>query len=71
MRVLVFCKRLNSFYRKKELITIHLPITTGSISSPMERGSDSSPIKVNLGGSGNLSSRFYAVYVGIWVSALF
>lgn len=39
-----------SFYRKKELITIHLPITTGSISSPMGRGSDSSPVKINLFG---------------------
>lgn len=39
-----------SFYREKGLITMHLPITTGSISSPMGRGSDSSPVKINLFG---------------------
>lgn len=38
------------FYSNKGIITMHLPITTGSISSPMGRGSDSSPVKVNLGG---------------------
>ena len=38
------------FYERKGIITIHLPITTGSISSPMGRGSDSSPVKVNLQG---------------------
>lgn len=37
-----------SFYRERGLSTIHLPITTGSISSPMGRGSDSSPVKINL-----------------------
>lgn len=38
------------FYEKKGIITLHLPVTTGSISSPMGRGSDSSSIKVNLQG---------------------
>ena len=35
------------FYEKKKIITIHLPVTTSSISSPMGRGSDSTPVKVN------------------------
>ena len=38
------------FYEKQNIITLHLPITTGSISSPMGRGSDSYPVKVNLEG---------------------
>lgn len=38
------------FYADKGIITMHLPVTTGSISSPMGRGSDSSPVKVNLEG---------------------
>lgn len=38
------------FYETKGLKTLHLPITTGSISSPMGLGSDSSPVKVNLCG---------------------
>ncbi len=38
------------FYEKKGIITMHLPVTTGSISSPMGRGSDSLPVKVNLEG---------------------
>lgn len=38
------------FYEKKGIITLHLPVTTGSISSPMGRGSDSSPVKVKLQG---------------------
>lgn len=38
------------FYEGKNIITMHLPVTTGSISSPMGRGSDSSPVKVNLEG---------------------
>ena len=36
------------FYDEKDIKTLHLPITTGSISSPMGLGSDSSPVKVNL-----------------------
>lgn len=38
------------FYQRKGLVTMHLPVTTGSISSPMGRGSDSLPVKVNLEG---------------------
>ena len=38
------------FYSKKGIINIHLPVTTGSISSPMGRGSDSIPVKVKLDG---------------------
>ena len=36
--------------KKKGIDAIHLPVTTGSISSPMGRGSDSSPVKINLQG---------------------
>lgn len=32
--------------------TMHLPVTTGSISSPMGLGSDSSPVRVEIGGVG-------------------
>ncbi len=38
------------FYQKRNILAIHLPITTGSISSPMGRGSDSSPVKIKLEG---------------------
>ena len=38
------------FYEEKGIITMRLPVTTGSISSPMGRGSDSLPVKVNLEG---------------------
>lgn len=38
------------FYEQKGIITLHLPVTTGTISSPMGKGSDSSPVKVNLQG---------------------
>ena len=38
------------FYHSKNITTMHLPITTGSISSPMGRGSDSSPVKISLFG---------------------
>lgn len=38
------------FYETKGIITMHLPVTTGSISSPMGRGSDSLPVKVNIQG---------------------
>jgi len=38
------------FYEKKGISAIHLPVTTGSISSPMGRGSDSTPVKINLEG---------------------
>lgn len=39
-----------NFYEKKGIITMHLPVTTGSISSPMGIGSDSLPVKINLFG---------------------
>jgi asparaginyl-tRNA synthetase len=38
------------FYRNKGIRTLHLPITTGSISSPMGLGSDSSPVEVQIAG---------------------
>lgn len=38
------------FYIEKGLKMMHLPITTGSISSPMGLGSDSLPVKINLCG---------------------
>lgn len=39
-----------NFYNSKGIMTMHLPVTTGSISSPMGRGSDSLPVKVNING---------------------
>ncbi|MFF4704386.1 amino acid--tRNA ligase-related protein [Streptomyces sp. NPDC001288] len=38
------------FWTAKGARNLHLPITTGSISSPMGRGSDSSPVEVELEG---------------------
>lgn len=38
------------FWDSKGIRNVHLPITTGSVSSPMGRGSDSSPVLVNLMG---------------------
>ena len=38
------------FYEKRGIITMHLPVTTGSISSPMGRGSDSLPVKISIQG---------------------
>lgn len=38
------------FYREKDIQYVFLPITTGSISSPMGLGSDSIPVKVNIDG---------------------
>lgn len=38
------------FYEKKGMKTLHLPITTGTISSPMGLGSDSLPVKINMFG---------------------
>lgn len=38
------------FYESRGIMTMHLPVTTGSISSPMGRGSDSLPVKINLDG---------------------
>ena len=39
-----------AFYRMKGIPTIHLPITTGAISSPMGLGSDSMPVQIDLFG---------------------
>ncbi|MEN4546349.1 GNAT family N-acetyltransferase, partial [Pantoea agglomerans] len=36
------------FYNLRKIKTLHLPITTGSISSPMGKGSDSLPVKVKM-----------------------
>lgn len=38
------------FWRGRAGKTLHLPVTTGSISSPMGRGSDSLPVRVDLMG---------------------
>ena len=38
------------FYNNAGLVTMHLPVTTGSISSPMGRGSDSLPVQIDLFG---------------------
>ncbi|MFJ9772344.1 asparagine synthetase A [Kitasatospora sp. NPDC101157] len=38
------------FWTKRGARNLHLPVTTGSISSPMGRGSDSSPVQVELEG---------------------
>ncbi|MFJ1801828.1 amino acid--tRNA ligase-related protein [Streptomyces sp. NPDC088180] len=47
----VIAHRTTSFWTARKARYLHLPITTGSISSPMGRGSDSSPVKVELEGS--------------------
>lgn len=39
-----------NFYNSKNIMTMHLPVTTGTISSPMGRGSDSLPVKINING---------------------
>lgn len=41
----------HDFFRSKKFKTALLPITTGSISSPMGLGSDSVPVKINLMGT--------------------
>ena len=38
------------FWRARQVRTLHLPITTGSISSPMGLGSDSLPVKIDMFG---------------------
>ena len=40
------------FYETENIGTVFLPVTTGSISSPMGRGSDSLPVKIKLFGVG-------------------
>ncbi|HDK5681504.1 TPA: asparaginase, partial [Staphylococcus pseudintermedius] len=39
------------FFKSKELKTVCLPATTGSVTSPMGLGSDSLPVKINLEGT--------------------
>jgi len=54
-----------NFYSKKNMIFMFLPITTGSISSPIGFGSDSKPIKVNILGQDTYlvdSMQFYLEY---------
>ena len=46
----VIAHRTTSFWTERNARYLHLPITTGSISSPMGRGSDSSPVMVDLEG---------------------
>ncbi len=38
------------FWRRRDCITLHLPITTNAISSPMGLGSDSLPVEIDLFG---------------------
>ena len=38
------------FWRSRNVRSVHLPVTTGSISSPMGLGSDSLPVQVDLFG---------------------
>lgn len=45
-----FHRATTLFWMKHDVKNIYLPVTTGSISSPMGLGSDSSPVKVNLQG---------------------
>jgi len=39
-----------TFWRERAVRALHLPVTTGSISSPMGLGSDSLPVQVDLFG---------------------
>lgn len=39
-----------AFWRERGGRTLHLPVTTGSISSPMGLGSDTTPVRVDLAG---------------------
>ncbi len=43
-----FLSATHHFYENEGIKPISLPITTGSISSPMGKGSDSLPVKINL-----------------------
>lgn len=38
------------FWRKRGALNLHLPLTTGSVSSPMGLGSDSKPVAIDLHG---------------------
>ncbi|QTL40383.1 asparaginase [Xenorhabdus budapestensis] len=42
--------KTSDFFNSRGLLPVLLPVTTGSISSPMGLGSDSMPVKINLGG---------------------
>lgn len=42
--------KTGDFFNSRGLFPVLLPVTTGSISSPMGLGSDSIPVKINLGG---------------------
>ena len=52
--IIRLCDEINysttQFYRSKGIKSVYLPITTGSISSPMGLSSDSLPVAVNIGG---------------------
>ncbi|HBP51332.1 TPA: asparaginase [Candidatus Shapirobacteria bacterium] len=45
-----FTRATSDFYREKGIRFFHFPITTGSISSPMGLGSDSTPVKIQIDG---------------------
>lgn len=60
-----FVKSTINFYSNKDMIFMLLPITTGSVSSPIGLGSDSKPIKVNILGQDTYlvdSMQFYLEY---------
>ncbi|MFI6764193.1 amino acid--tRNA ligase-related protein [Streptomyces sp. NPDC050355] len=46
----IFTHSTTEFWTRRGTRNLHLPVTTGSISSPMGRGSDSSPVQVELEG---------------------
>lgn len=41
----------NDFYKHKEILPLLFPITTGSVSSPMGLGSDSTPVDITIKGN--------------------
>jgi len=43
-----FTQATTLFYKKKKIRFFHFPVTTGSISSPMGLGSDSTPVKIQI-----------------------
>ena len=45
-----FSRSTTAYYEARTISALHLPITTGAISSPMGRGSDSTPVLVDLAG---------------------
>lgn len=55
-----------SFFREKGIRSVSLPITTGSVTSPMGLGSDSLPVKINLEGQSTYladSMQFHLEYL--------